>query len=84
MWSFGTPDRKWDKECINPVQRERGPNAMVWACFTRGRRSELIFMNCDQTSERRGQTATSLTETLEQELVPFMHPNYYFMEDNWL
>ena len=81
-WSFGTPDRKWDKDCIDPVQRERGPSVMVWACFTRGRRSELIFMNGDQTSEKHGYTATSYTETLERGLVPFMRANNYFMQDN--
>ena len=81
-WSFGTPDRKWDKECIGPFQRERGPNVMVWACFCRGRRSRLMFMERDPTSERCGYTATSYTEVLGQELIPFMHANNYFMQDN--
>jgi transposase len=81
-WSFGTPERKWDRECIDPVKRERGPHVMVWACFCRGRRSRLMFMERDPDSPRTGYTAVSYTDVLGQELQRFMHANNYYMHDN--
>ena len=81
-WSFGTPNQKWDKECIDPVRRERGPHVMAWACFCKGRRSRLLFLERDVDSPRSGYTSVSYTDVLAQELDTFMHANNYFMHDN--
>lgn len=81
-WSFGPPERKWDKECVDAVQRERGPHVMVWACFCRGRRSKLMFMERDPDSPRAGYTSVSYTDVLAKELQRFMRADNFYMHDN--
>jgi hypothetical protein len=43
---------------------------MVWAGIWRDGRTELVIMECDETSPRRGYTAKSYRKVLEEALLP--------------
>jgi hypothetical protein len=73
LWVWRLPDEKWSHEMVEEVTTARQPAWMVWAsiCLTPGGRvwrSPLVVMSRDETTARRGYTAQSYIQALEEGL----------------
>jgi hypothetical protein len=55
---------------------------MVWAGIWRDGRTELVIMERDETSPRRGYTAKSYRKALEEALLPIYNGTHQFQQDN--
>ena len=81
-WVFRTPAQKWQKEMIQAYQKGKGVSVMIWAAiYGENEKSELVIMRRDPESPRRGYSAASYCESLEEGLLPIYENNMIFMQD---
>jgi hypothetical protein len=86
-WVWRLPDEKWSHEMVEEVTTARQPARMVWASISltpggRVWRSPLVVMSRDETTARRGYTAQSYIQALEEGLQGNYRPGQWFMQDN--
>lgn len=55
---------------------------MVWGCIWKGGRSDLVVMQRDEGTRRRGYTAQSYQKALEEGLLPCYDETRHFQQDN--
>ena len=87
QWVWRLPAQKWSKEMIEPVSTRRQPARMVWGAIWMSAggqigRSPLVIMTRDASANRRGYTARSYIQALEEGLLDNYSPGEWFMQDN--
>lgn len=81
-WAFGHPSQKWDHNKVSEYPKGRQGSVMIW-CSIGGSalRSELVVMERDEESLRKGYSANSYLQTLRDGLRP-IYEGELFMQDN--
>ncbi|KAI1676085.1 hypothetical protein KJE20_14324, partial [Pyrenophora tritici-repentis] len=87
QWVWRLPAQKWSKEMIEPVATRRQLARMVWGAIWMSAggqigRSPLVMMTRDASANRRGYTARSYIQALEEGLLDNCSPGEWFMQDN--
>lgn len=81
-WVFRTPSQKWDQEMIQPYKKGHDVSVMVWAAIWGGGRSQLVRLKADSEAAKKGFTANSYIEVLDDHLLDFYQPDMTFQQDN--
>ncbi len=69
QWVFHTSQQKWDKEMIQPYNKNKNKSVMIWACFEDdGQKSDLVFMPDDSESKKREITSAIYLKVLEEQV----------------
>jgi rhamnose utilization protein RhaD (predicted bifunctional aldolase and dehydrogenase) len=55
---------------------------MVWGMIWKGGRSDLVIMERDLDSKKQGYSSRSYIWALEEGLLPYYRPGYFFQQDN--
>jgi hypothetical protein len=74
-----TPSQKWDKEMIEPYKKGKDIRIMIWGGIWIGGRSDVVMMTRDEGSEKKGYTAQSYIQVLEEAIPACWQPNQVFM-----
>jgi transposase len=84
VWVFRTAKEAWLPQMIEPIKKSgRAPGQMVWAAFSYNDRTELFLMNRpDEPQFRRGYTAGSYIEALEEAFLGLYQPGQALIQDN--
>jgi transposase len=69
-------------DLVNLVNHGKDISQMIWAGIWIGGRSKLIIMERDENAPRRGYTANSYIDALEEGLLPIYEPGTIFQQDN--
>jgi transposase len=86
QWAFRFPWEKWKPDMIEATGTAQAPRQMVWASIwldERGQaqRSNLVIMDRDPDTKRRGYSAKSYMEALTKGLLPYYRRSQLFMQD---
>jgi transposase len=81
-WVLRTPQQKWDQDKVIEDLTSKQMRVMVWAGICGNRRSKLVTMPRDSTSDKKGFTAWSYCEALDEGLLPWIQPGEILQQDN--
>lgn len=83
LWVFRLPSQKFNPSYVNLTNHVKADiYLMVWGAIWENGRSELIIMERDPTSKRKGYTSQSYISALREGLLPIYDGTRFFQQDN--
>jgi len=82
QWVWGYTNEKYTNSRIKPVKKGRDISYMIWGAIWIGGRSDIVFIERDESSPRGGYTGWSYLQVLRDQRRTIWSPGMKLQQDN--